>query len=64
MMRLLRFPDLKALKGIPFSRMHLDRLEKADLFPKRIHLGPMTVAWIEEEVHAHLKAKMAERSAA
>jgi prophage regulatory protein len=60
-MRLLRFPDLKALKGIPYSRMHIDRLEKAGQFPKRVHLSSMTVAWVEEEIDAHLKTKMAER---
>lgn len=60
-MRLLRFPDLLAIKGIPYSKMHIDRLEKADKFPKRVHLGPMTVAWVEDEIDAFLKAKMAER---
>jgi prophage regulatory protein len=63
-MRFLRFPELKSEKGIPYSRMHIDRLEKADNFPKRVRLSSMTVAWVEEEVDAHLAAKMAERKAA
>jgi prophage regulatory protein len=47
--KLLRFADLKPEKGVPWSRMHLDRLEKAGKFPKRVKLSPSTVAWIEEE---------------
>jgi hypothetical protein len=31
---LLRFPDLKAVKGITFSRSHLARLEEAGVFPE------------------------------
>ncbi|MBN8899428.1 MAG: hypothetical protein BGO51_06445 [Rhodospirillales bacterium 69-11] len=63
-MRLLRFPQLEVDKGIPYSRMHVDRLEKAGQFPKRVRLGPMTVAWVEEEIDAYLATKMAEREAA
>ena len=63
-MRLLRFPQLEVDKGIPYSRMHVDRLEKAGQFPKRVRLGPMTVAWVEEEIDAYLATKMAERDAA
>ena len=60
-MRFLRFSELKAVKGIPYSRMHINRLEKAGLFPKRVRLSSMTVAWVEEEVDAHLASKIAER---
>jgi prophage regulatory protein len=63
-MRFLRFEDLKREKGIPWSRMHVDRLEKAGKFPKRVHLGPMTVVWVETEVDAHLETKLAEREKA
>ncbi|MBN8872840.1 MAG: hypothetical protein BGO51_28455 [Rhodospirillales bacterium 69-11] len=63
MSRLLRYADLKS-KGFPWSRMHIDRLEKAGKFPKRLHLGPSTVAWVEEEIDAYLATKMAEREAA
>jgi prophage regulatory protein len=62
--RFLRFPELKSEKGIPYSRMHIDRLEKADNFPKRVRLGPMTVAWVEAEIDAHLASKMENREEA
>ncbi len=40
----LRYPELKG-KGIPFSRMHIDRLEKAGKFPRRVTgLGENTIA--------------------
>ena len=44
-----------------FRSMHIDRLEKAGGFPKRVHLSSMTVAWVEDEIDAHLKEKMAAR---
>jgi len=63
-MKFLRFRDLKLAKGMPFSRMHLDRLEKVGKFPKRVRLAPMTVAWLEDEIDQHIAAKLAERDAA
>ena len=60
-MRLLRFPDLKTEKGVPYTRAHLDRLEKDGKFPQRVRLSSRTVAWVEEEIDAHLAAKLAER---
>jgi prophage regulatory protein len=50
--RFLTFPELKRRCGIPYSRMHIDRLEKRGQFPKRVHLGPNSVGWIEDEVAA------------
>lgn len=51
-MRYVRFPDLKARYGIPYSRVHLDRLEKQGKFPARRKLGPNCVAWLEAEIEA------------
>ncbi len=62
-MRLLRFRDLKALKGIPWSRVHITRLEKLGRFPRRIQVGLNTVAWDEAEVDAMLAARAAARGA-
>lgn len=59
--RVVRFSELRQLKGIPYSRQHVDRLEKAGNFPKRIKLGPATVGWFEDELDALLEAKGAER---
>ena len=46
--RLLTWHDLK--DRIPFSRVHLSRLEARGEFPKRLQLGAGRVAWLEREV--------------
>jgi prophage regulatory protein len=63
-MRVLRFPDLKERKGINFSRMHIDRLEKDGKFPKRVRLGKKSVGWVDQEVDDHIAALAAERDLA
>jgi prophage regulatory protein len=60
--RLLRYKDLK-MKGIMWTRVHVDRLEKVSKFPKRVHLGPGTVAWVEDEIDAYVAGKIADRDA-
>jgi prophage regulatory protein len=62
--RLIRFPQLKNEKGIPWSRMHVDRLEKQGKFPRRIRLGAATAVWIEAEIDAFMAEKFASRDAA
>jgi prophage regulatory protein len=47
--RVLTWPEVKA-KGIPYSRMHVDRLEKAGNFPARVQLSAHRVAWLESEI--------------
>ena len=47
-MRILSKKELRAL--VLYSPAHIDRLEKAGLFPKRVRLGPGRVGWIEDEV--------------
>ena len=61
--RVLRYPQLKPEKGINYSRVHIDRLEKDGLFPRRIKLGQNAVAWFEDELDAWLEARRAERDA-
>lgn len=46
-----------------YSPAHIARLEKADLFPKRVRLGQGRVGWIESEVEDWLQARVAERDA-
>jgi prophage regulatory protein len=60
--RFLRYNDLRE-KGVPWCRMHLDRMEKAGKFPKRVRLGAGTVAWVEGEIDAFMACKIAERDA-
>jgi prophage regulatory protein len=57
--RMLRFPQVKERVG--YSRMHIDRMEKAGRFPKRVRLGPNSVAWVEAEIEAWLRERMASR---
>jgi prophage regulatory protein len=52
--RLLTFPELKAQKGVFYTRVHLARMEKQGRFPSRVQCGPNRVAWIEHEVDEHL----------
>ena len=58
--RLLTFADLKE-RGIPWSRVHVGRLETAGKFPQHIDLGENSVAWFEDEIDDFLEAKAAAR---
>ncbi len=45
--------------GIRYSRQHLDRLEKAGKFPRRIKLTPNgRVGWVQSEIHDWLKDRI------
>lgn len=57
--RLLRLSDV--LARVPYTRKHLYELEKAGRFPRRIKLGPNSVAWIESEVEAWISERIQER---
>lgn len=59
--RILRFPQVR--ERVTYSRMHVDRLEKAGKFPKRIRLGDNAVGWFESEIDAWVEAKAAQREA-
>lgn len=63
-MKVLRYRELKDLKGINYSREHLRRLEMAGSFPKRVQLGENSVAWIEEEIDKWIEGRAKQRSAA
>jgi prophage regulatory protein len=58
--RLLTFADLKA-RGIPWTRMHIGRLEAAAKFPQHIDLGENSIAWFEDEIDDFLEAKATAR---
>jgi prophage regulatory protein len=62
-MRLLRYSELRE-RGVPWSRMHIDRLEKAGRFPRRVRLGDRTVGWIESEIDALMAERIAQRERA
>lgn len=54
--------ELKSLCGIPYSPVHIGRLEAAGKFPKRIKLGQNRVAWLLTEVEAWIDERLAQRS--
>ena len=58
-MRILSKKDLRQL--VLYSPAHIDRLEKAGLFPKRVQLGPCRVGWVESEVLAWVKERVSKR---
>jgi predicted DNA-binding transcriptional regulator AlpA len=58
--KLLSRERLKNL-GINYSNVHMLRLEAEGKMPKRIYLSPGRVAWIESEIHEHLKRRIAAR---
>lgn len=58
--RLLDWPELKS--RVPYSRMHIGRLERRGEFPQRVKVGPGRVAWIESEVEEWIQSR--ERGAA
>ena len=63
-MKILRMRQL--LEKVPYSPMHISRLEKAGKFPKRIKLNPpngQAVGWSEEEIDQHILDLIAERDA-
>jgi prophage regulatory protein len=61
--RIYRFPDLR-VAGVPFHRVHVDRLEKRGQFPKRFKLGANSVAWDADEVDQWFQDRKASRTPA
>jgi Prophage CP4-57 regulatory protein (AlpA) len=55
------FLDNLRERGIPFSRVHLARLEASGAFPKRVLLGENRVAWVDQEIDAWIAERLAER---
>ena len=62
-MRLLDYPELKAKKGISYTRRHLKRKCDAGTFPKPIPVSDRRIAWIEEEIDGWLASRIAARDA-
>lgn len=60
-MQLLRLPEVLKMTGL--SRASIYRRIKKGTFPDRVCLGGRSVAWVEEEVVAWIKARIDERKA-
>jgi len=58
--RLIPYEGLRA-KGVPYSKVHLWRLEKAGRFPRRVPVGHGRYAYVESEIDAHNLALVAQR---
>jgi prophage regulatory protein len=61
--KLLSYPQLK-LRGIPYSRSHLRRLEATGYFPQHVTLGEglgALIAWPEHEVDQWIAERIARR---
>jgi predicted DNA-binding transcriptional regulator AlpA len=59
--KLLTFHELKSVKGIPFTRRHIARLEENGDFPVRVNIGQHRVGWVESEIDAHVLQLIAAR---
>jgi prophage regulatory protein len=57
--RIIMSPERRQL--VPYSDMHIWRLEKAGKFPQRIKLGPNRVGWSLQEVVDWIDARKSER---
>ncbi len=60
-MKILRESEVR--KRVPYSSMHIRRLEDAGVFPRRVKLSPngTAVGWIESEIEAYIEERVAER---
>jgi predicted DNA-binding transcriptional regulator AlpA len=59
-MRLIAFDQLES-RGVPYTRDHLRRLCKADLFPRPVPLSNRRIAFVADEVDAWVSAKIKAR---
>ena len=58
-MRMLSKTEVR--KRVLYSPAHIDRLEHADQFPKRVRLGTNRVGWIESEIDEWLQERVDQR---
>jgi prophage regulatory protein len=62
-LKLVSKKELKSVYGIPYSFVHIARLERAGSFPVRIKLGECRVAWLAEEVEEWIAERANRRPA-
>ncbi len=61
----MRVLTKKAVSGrICYSGNHIDRMEAAGRFPRRVKLGPNRVGWLESEIDDWIADRVRERDAA
>jgi prophage regulatory protein len=49
-------------KRIPYSQVHLRRMERQGQFPRRVRVGANRVGWVRAEVEQWLKDRIGERN--
>jgi prophage regulatory protein len=54
--RIIRRAELQ--RRVPFSMVHIWRLERQGKFPTRIKLGENSVGWDEDEIDAWIEARI------
>ena len=59
-MRIIRRHELTDKVG--YCLAHIYRLERAGLFPQRVHLGPRAVGWVEGEIESWLRERVNARN--
>lgn len=59
--RLLSFSELRD-HGVLYGRRHVDRLEHAKRFPRRVSIGDARVGWVQAEIDNWVKARIDARS--
>ena len=57
--RIIPAPERRKL--VPYSDMHIWRLEQQDKFPKRVQLGPHRVGWSLNEILEWINVRKSER---
>jgi len=62
-MRFVTWKQMKEEGLCPWSRAHVQRLEAAGQYPKRVTLGQQRVVWVREEIEAHNQLLAARRTA-
>ena len=58
-MELIDWTKLRQM--VPWSRAHVQRLEDAGRFPRRVRLGQGRVAWVRREIEEHIEALIRQR---
>jgi prophage regulatory protein len=59
----MRLLDKKRLREmVLYSPQHIQRLEDAGTFPRRVRLGQGRVGWVESEVQDWLEQKLRDRT--
>ena len=59
--KLVTRKQLRVDYGIPYSTVHIRRLEMAGQFPLRVQLGQCRVAYVAEEIEEWIEKRIAAR---